>query len=74
MRRRHRDDAGGRVGGRPDVAGGVGRAGLQELLLAAAHRHLQAPPNGEGGEVQQEQLGAAARVPGSNQQGDGAGV
>ena len=75
VRRRNRDDAGGRVGGRQeaDVAGGVRGAGLQELLLPAAHRDLQAPPGGEGGEVQQEQLGAAARVPGSNQRGDGAG-
>lgn len=40
----------------------VGPGGLQQLLLLGAHRDLQAPPDGERGEMQQKQLGTASQV------------
>lgn len=45
------------------MKGTVGHRGLQHVLLFSTHCDLQAPPDGERGEVQQKQLSTASQAP-----------
>ena len=65
------DHVGGLRGELRSAGPAVGGAGLNQTLLLARHRDLQAPPDGEGGEVKQQQLGAAAQVPAREAEGRG---
>lgn len=60
---RHSDHVSRYYWDRTGITGSVGHRGLQQILLLTAHCDIQAPPNGERREVQQQQLGTASQAP-----------